>query len=164
MPGACAPISWEVVPPAARSTPKKRAFGGGRVRKRTVTPARLTDRAKRPSPVTFAPGEGERSRAGHPNLHPPTFAGGERYSEDYAAMLGALSGQLDRINVPASAKALFFGGSTPFLWASAKEMGSKRQDRAAATAQRIGAHAQSDENKRGNPRRGFPLRPPPALL
>ena len=105
-----------------------------------MTPASLTGRAKRPSPVTFAPGEGERSRAGHPKLHQPTFAGGERYSEDYAAMLGALSGQRDRINVPTSAKALFFGGSTPFLWARAKEMGSKRQDRGYRAPPSVTAH------------------------
>ena len=60
-------------------------------------------------------------------------------------------------------KALFFGGSTPFLWASTKEMGSKGR-----TGQRpppnVSAHTYKPKRKRGNPRRGFPLRPPPALI
>ena len=60
-------------------------------------------------------------------------------------------------------KALFFGGSTPFLWASTKEMGSNRR-----TGQRpppnVTAHTHKPKRKRGNPRRGFPLGPPPALI
>ena len=52
-------------------------------------------------------------------------------------------------------KALFFGGSTPFLWASTKEMGSNGR-----TGQRpppnVTAHTHQAKNKRGNPRRGFP--------
>ncbi len=58
-------------------------------------------------------------------------------------------------------KALFFGGSTPFLWASTKEMGSKGR-----TSQRPPPNVSARTHKRkirGNPRRGFPLRPPPAL-
>ena len=61
-------------------------------------------------------------------------------------------------------KAPFFGGSTPFLWASTKEMGSNRR-----TSHRpppnVSAHTYQTKrtNKRGNPRRGFPLGPPPAL-
>ena len=58
-------------------------------------------------------------------------------------------------------KALFFGGSTPFLWASTKEMGSNGR-----TGQRphpIKRRTRRSVKKRGNPRRGFPLKPPPAL-
>ena len=42
--------------------------------------------------------------------------------------------------------------------------GVERQGKVTKTSQRNGAHAHSDEKKRGNPRRGFPLGPPPALL
>ena len=41
--------------------------------------------------------------------------------------------------------------------------GVERQGRATKTSQRNGAHVQT-QKKRGNPRRGFPLGPPPALL
>ena len=55
-------------------------------------------------------------------------------------------------------KALFFGGSTPFLWASTKEMGSNGR-----ASQRpppnVSAHPYKPKRKQkgGNPRRGFPL-------
>ena len=54
-------------------------------------------------------------------------------------------------------KALFFGGSTPFLWASTKEMVSNRR-----TGHRpppnVSAHTyKAKKTRRGNPRRGFPL-------
>ena len=59
-------------------------------------------------------------------------------------------------------KALFFGGSTPFLWASTKEMGSNGRANHRPPPN-VSAHTQKSKEKRGNPRRGFPLRPPPAL-
>ena len=57
-------------------------------------------------------------------------------------------------------KALFFGGSTPFLWASTKEMGSNRRP-SHRPPPNVSAHTYKPKNKakRGNPRRGFPLRP-----
>ena len=67
------------LPPTADSTPflcscakkrggapKKRSLGGRRNLITTVTPARLTYRAKRPQPVTFAPGEGNRQTTTSP--------------------------------------------------------------------------------------------------
>ena len=57
-------------------------------------------------------------------------------------------------------KALFFGGSTPFLWASTKEMGSKGR-----TGQRpppnVSAHTHNpkEQIKRGTPGEGSPLDP-----
>ena len=60
-------------------------------------------------------------------------------------------------------KALFFGGSTPFLWASTKEMGSNGS-RGHRPPPNVTAHTYKVKNIRGNPRRGFPLRPPPALM
>jgi len=64
------------------------------------------------------------------------------------------------------------GKKSAFLWrldtvslGKHQRNGVESQDRATTTAQSIGAHVQAQRtNKRGNPRRGFPLRPPPALL
>ena len=59
-------------------------------------------------------------------------------------------------------KALFFGGSTPFLWASTKEMGSKGR-----TGQRpppnVSAHTHK-RNEMGEPPARVPPYPPPALM
>ena len=124
----CAPFYWAIDRAGpARSTPflcscakkrggapKKRAFGGRRNLITTVTPARQTTRAKRSSPVPFAPGEGYRSdnrQAPSPSRArnvPPTDW---QRSREWWSHRGK--------------KAPFFGGSTPFLWASTKEMGSK---------------------------------------
>ena len=55
-------------------------------------------------------------------------------------------------------KALFFGGSTPSLWASTKEMGSNRR-----TGQRpppkVSAHTHKPKRKGGTPGEGSPLTP-----
>ena len=56
-----------------------------------------------------------------------TFAGGERcisVCADHGQTLPAPSATRYRKDL---GQALFFDGSTPFLWASTKEMGSKRQ-------------------------------------
>ena len=62
------------------------------------------------------------------------------------------------------------GFKSAFLWrldtvslGKHQRNGVERQGKLTTPAQRIGAHVQSDEKKRGNPRRGFPLGPPPAL-
>ena len=63
------------------------------------------------------------------------------------------------------------GNKSAFLWrldtvslGKHQRNGVERQDRPTTPSQRIGAPAPSKRiNKRGNPRRGFPLRPPPAL-
>ena len=63
------------------------------------------------------------------------------------------------------------GKKSAFLWrldtvslGKHQRNGVESQNKPSTTAQSIGAHVQSARiNKRGNPRRGFPLRPPPAL-
>ena len=52
-------------------------------------------------------------------------------------------------------KALFFGGSTPFLWASTKEMGSNGS-RGSRPPPNKTAHTQKRKEKGGNPLIGFP--------
>ena len=52
-------------------------------------------------------------------------------------------------------KALFFGGSTPFLWASTKEMGSKGRARQRLPPN-VTAHTHQRKIKGGNPLIGFP--------
>ena len=59
-------------------------------------------------------------------------------------------------------KALFFGGSTPFLWASTKEMGSNRR-----TGHRpppnVSAHTYKPKEKKGEPPARVPPWTPPPL-
>ena len=54
-------------------------------------------------------------------------------------------------------------GLHPISLRKSKEMGWNGQQGGANTVKRNGAHAQR-QKFRGNPRRGFPLKPPPALL
>ena len=149
-----------IVPHAARSTPflcscakkrggapKKRAFGGGRKLITTVTPASSTTRAKRPSPVTFAPGEGKHSdnhqaphKSGEDGSRPPR----QERSREWWSRRGKKGAFLWRLDTVSLGKH--------------QGNGVERQDRAANTTQRNGAHAQR-QKFRGNPRRGFPLGP-----
>ena len=56
-------------------------------------------------------------------------------------------------------KALFFGGSTPFLWASTKEMGSNGRTRQRQPP-KVSAHTQNAKKiKGGTPGEGSPLDP-----
>ena len=52
-------------------------------------------------------------------------------------------------------KALFFGGSTPFLWASTKEMGSNGRA-SHRPPPNVSAHTYKAKKKGGNPLIGFP--------
>ena len=64
------------------------------------------------------------------------------------------------------------GKKSAFLWrldtvslGKHQRNGVEWQQGVTKTSQRNGAHVESARiNKRGNPRRGFPLRPPPALI
>ena len=57
-----------------------------------------------------------------------------------------------------ASKALFFGGSTPFLWASTKEMGSKGRARQRKLPN-VTAHTYKAKKKGGTPGEGSPLDP-----
>ena len=123
----CAPFSWvEVPPPTARSTPflcscakkrggapKKRAFGC-RHGSCSVPPASPTDsKPQHPSQLRQAD-LSPRSTHQAPSPSRAKMSNDNRGSSAHAN--GGATGVK---------KALFFGGSTPFLWASTKEMGSK---------------------------------------
>ena len=69
-----------------------------------------------------------------------TFAGGERcisVCADHGQTLPAPRAPRYRKDL---GQALFFDGSTPFLWASTKEMGSKGQQSVTFSGKRNGAY------------------------
>ena len=81
-----------------------------------------------------------------------------------AVMLGLRvrgRGGRDRTAPVVAPKSVFLWGSTPFLCARAKKWGGT--GRASAVYCPIKRRTRRNVKKRGNPRRGFPLRPPPAL-
>ncbi len=151
------------LPPAAHSTPflcscakkrggapKKRAFGC-RHRTCSVPPASPTDskpqhpRRLRQADLSARSTTKPLPKSGEDEFRPPR----QQRSREWWSRRGK--------------KALFFGGSTPFLWASTKEMGSKGRT-GYRPPPNVTAHTYKRKNIRGNPRRGFPLRPPPALM
>ena len=144
LPCACAPLRWAKVPPPCcpfhpislllrkkrGGAPKKRAFGGERKLITTVTPAQSTNRAKRHNKSRSPPAKATAQittkplpKSGEDEYRPPR----QERSREWWSRRGK--------------KALFFGGSTPFLWANTKEMGSNRR-----TGQRpppnVSAHTQ----------------------
>ena len=149
--------------PTARSTPflcscakkrggapKKRAFGC-RHGSCSVPPASPTNsKPQHPSRLRQA----DLSAQSTPQAPPQVGRGTYSPQSSSAHANGGATGVKRRFSL--AARHRFFG--------QAPKNGVESQDRATTTSQRIGAHAQSDENKRGNPRRGFPLRPPPALI
>ena len=100
--------------------------------------------------IPFAPGEGKRSD----NRQAPAPSRA-KMSKDNRGSSAHANGGAAKVK-----KALFFGGSTPFLWASIKEMGSKGR-----TSHRpppnVSAHTHNpkEQIKGGTPGEGSPLDP-----
>ena len=124
----CAPFSWAIDRAGpARSTPflcscakkrggapKKRAYGC-RHGSCSVPPASPTN--SKPQHSSRLPQADLSARSTH-QAPPPSRA---KMSKDHRGSSAHANGGAAEVK-----KALFFGGSTPFLWASTKEMGSNR--------------------------------------
>ena len=155
-----------IVAPTARSTPflcscakkrggapKKRAFGC-RHGSCSVPPASPTD--SKPQ---------HHSRLRQADFAWPIYPPGISQLDAPIRPVGAYA-QMGEAGGPTK---LMWRLKSAFLWrldtvslGKHQRNGVESQDRPTTPAQRNGAHAQT-QKKRGNPRRGFPLGPPPAL-
>ena len=151
-------LGQKPLPPAARSTPflcscakkrggapKKRAFGC-RHGSCSVPPASPTNskpqhpRRLRQADLSARSTTKPLPKSGEDEFCPPR----QQRSREWWSRRGK--------------KALFFGGSTPFLWASTKEMGSNRRT-GHRPPPKAPAHTHKPKRKGGTPGEGSPLDP-----